>query len=57
MGDFFLLQMGDFFMEGVCFDTSKEGKGERPFGVPPLCEGQNEGSESRTVGVVGAPTL
>ena len=27
MGDFFLLQMDDFFTEGLCFDTSKEGEG------------------------------
>jgi hypothetical protein len=25
MGDFFVLQMDDFFAEGVCFDTSKKG--------------------------------
>jgi hypothetical protein len=29
MGDFFLLQMDDFFSEGMCFDNRKEGKGER----------------------------
>jgi hypothetical protein len=23
MGDFFVPQMGDFFTEGVCFDTSR----------------------------------
>jgi len=28
MGDFFLLQMDDFFAEGVCFDNRKEGEGE-----------------------------
>jgi hypothetical protein len=27
MGDSFLLQMDDFFTEGLCFDTSKEGEG------------------------------
>jgi hypothetical protein len=43
MGDFFLLPMDDFFTEGLCFDTSKEGKGERRLGAPPLCEGQSEG--------------
>jgi hypothetical protein len=32
MGDFFVLQMDDTFTESVCFDTSKEGKGElRPY--------------------------
>jgi len=36
MGDFFLPQMDDFFTEGVCFDTPKEGKGERQPHAPPL---------------------
>jgi|SRR5215204_2805184 len=27
MGDFFLLQMDDFFTEGLCFDNRKEGEG------------------------------
>jgi hypothetical protein len=36
MGDFFLPQMDDFFTEGVCFDTSKEGKGERQPPAPPF---------------------
>jgi hypothetical protein len=27
MGDFFLLQMDDFFSAGLCFDISKEGEG------------------------------
>jgi len=49
MGDFFLLQMDDFFTEGLCFDTSKEGAGERRFGAPPFCEGQSEGPEPREV--------
>ena len=43
MGDFFLLHMDDFFTEGLCFDISKEGEGERWVGAPPLCEGQSEG--------------
>jgi hypothetical protein len=42
MENFFLLQMGDFFTEGVCFDTSKEGKGERQPHAPPFCEGQSK---------------
>ena len=38
MGDFFVLQMDDFFAEGVCFDTSKKGgKGERQTDAPPFC--------------------
>jgi hypothetical protein len=49
MGDSFLAQMDDFFTEGLCFDTSKEGKGERRLSAPPLCEGQNEGPEPREV--------
>jgi hypothetical protein len=28
-GYFYLLQMDDSFTESVCFDTAKEGKGER----------------------------
>ena len=39
----FLLKMGDFFTEGLCFATFKEGKGERCVGAPPFCEGQSEG--------------
>jgi hypothetical protein len=34
MSDLFLAQMGDFFMEGVCFDTSTEGNGGPSGGVP-----------------------
>ena len=44
MGDFFLLQMDDFFTEGLCFETSKEGKGERRIGAPPFCEVPRRGS-------------
>jgi hypothetical protein len=55
MGDFFLLQMDDFFTEGVCFDTTKEGEGGAPnLRSPLLCEGQGEGPEPRMVGVLGA---
>ena len=36
MGDFFLPQMGDALTEGVCFDISKEGKGERLLHAPPF---------------------
>jgi hypothetical protein len=36
MGDFFLLQMDDFFTEGVCFDTSKEGEGGASVGRSPI---------------------
>jgi hypothetical protein len=36
MGNFFVPQMDDLFTEGVCFDTPKEGKGERRFGAPPF---------------------
>ena len=53
MGNFFLAQMGDVLTEGVCFDISKEGMGERRLGAPPLCEGQNEGPEPSG----GTPTL
>ena len=49
MGDFFLAQMEDFFTEGLCFDISKEGEGERRLGAPPSCEGQSEGPEPREV--------
>jgi hypothetical protein len=42
-GDFFLLQMDDFFAEGLCFDNRKEGEGERRVGAPSFCEGQSEG--------------
>jgi hypothetical protein len=49
--DFFLLQMDDFFTEGLCLDDCKEGKGERRVGAPPLCEGQNEGPEPCSLGV------
>jgi hypothetical protein len=47
MGDFFLVQMDDFFTEGVCFDNRKEGEGGAPGGRSPiiLCEGQSEGPE------------
>jgi hypothetical protein len=34
MSDLFLAQMGDFFMKGVCFDTSTEGNGGPSGGVP-----------------------
>jgi hypothetical protein len=36
MGDIFLLQMEDFFAEGVCFDTSKEGEGGAPTPRSPI---------------------
>ena len=36
MGYFFVLQMDDSFTESVCFDTSKEGKGERGVYAPPF---------------------
>jgi hypothetical protein len=46
MGDFFLLQMDDFFTQEVCFDTPKEGEGRAPNRRSPiLCEGQGEESE------------
>ena len=41
MGDFFVLQMDDSFTESVCFDTSKEGKGElRPHAPPYSAKGK-----------------
>jgi hypothetical protein len=41
MGDFFVLQMDDTFTESVCFDTSKEGKGElRPHAPPYSAKGK-----------------
>ena len=40
MSDFFLPKVDGVLTEGVCFDIRKEGKGERRFGAPPLCEGQ-----------------
>jgi hypothetical protein len=44
MGDFFLLQMDDTFTESVCFDTSKEGKGElRPRAPPYSAKGKAKG--------------
>ena len=48
MGDFFLRQMYDFFTEEVCFDTSKEGKGERqpharPFSAKVKVKGRAKG--------------
>jgi hypothetical protein len=36
MGDFFLPQMDDFFTEGLCFDTSKEGEGGAPTPRSPI---------------------
>ena len=36
MGDFFLARMGDFFAEGMCFDTSKEGEGGAPTPRSPI---------------------
>ena len=39
-GDFFLLPMDDYFTEGLCFDTSKEGEGGAPTPRSPICEGQ-----------------
>src|SRR5918999_1287838 len=36
MGDFFLLQMGDFFAEAMCFDSRKEGKGGAPTPRSPI---------------------
>ena len=36
MGDFFLARMGDFFAEGLCFDTSKEGEGGAPTPRSPI---------------------
>jgi hypothetical protein len=46
MGDFFLLQMDDSFTEGVYFDTSKEGKGERqPHAPHSLRRAKREGPE------------
>src|SRR5215218_11014927 len=43
MGYFFLLQMDDSFTEGLCFDTSKEGKEERRFGTPHCEKGKAKG--------------
>jgi hypothetical protein len=41
MGDFFVLQMDDFFTEGLCFDNQEEGEGgARRFGSSPFCENQ-----------------
>jgi hypothetical protein len=43
MGDFFLAHMEDFFTEGLCFDTTKEGEGGAPTPRSPiLCEGQRK---------------
>jgi hypothetical protein len=36
MGDFFLPQMDDFFTDGLCFDTSKEGEGGAPIPRSPI---------------------
>jgi hypothetical protein len=36
MGDFFLARMGDFFAEGMCFDTFKEGEGGAPTPRSPI---------------------
>src|ERR687894_2437037 len=36
MRDFFLARMGDFFAEGLCFDTSKEGEGGAPTPRSPI---------------------
>jgi len=41
MRDLFLAQMGDFFMEGVCFDTSTEGNGG-PLGAAPIVRRSEE---------------
>jgi hypothetical protein len=58
MGDFFVLQMDDSFTESVCFDTSKEEKGERrPHAPHSLRRAKREGPEPRTLGGVGAPAL
>jgi hypothetical protein len=43
MGDFFLLQMDDFFTEGLCIDYRKGGKGERRFGALPSAKGKAKG--------------
>jgi hypothetical protein len=43
---FFLLQMDDFFWEGLCFDNRTEGEGGALGRRSPiLCEGQSEGLE------------
>jgi hypothetical protein len=36
MGYFYLLQMDDFFSEGLCFDISKEGEGGAPTPRSPI---------------------
>ena len=41
MRDLFLAQMGDFFREGVCFDTSTEGNGG-PLGAAPIVRRSEE---------------
>jgi hypothetical protein len=47
---FFLARMDDFFTEGMCFDTLKEGEGGAQTSRSPIfCEGQSEGPEPRSV--------
>ena len=44
MSDSFLLQIDDTFTDSVCFDTSKEGKGElRPHAPPYSAKGKAKG--------------
>ena len=40
MSDLFLAQMGDFFMEGVCFDTGTEGNGGASRWTSPIVRGE-----------------
>ena len=45
LGYFFLARMDDFFAEGVCIDTPKEGEGGAPTSRSPIfCEGRSEGA-------------
>jgi hypothetical protein len=43
MGDFFLLQMGDLFTEGMCFDVHKEGRGSVGWALPHCAKGKAKG--------------
>jgi hypothetical protein len=40
MSDLFLAQMGDFFMESVCFDISTEGNGGASRWTSPIVRGE-----------------
>jgi hypothetical protein len=43
MGDFFLLQMDDYFTEDLCFDNRKEGKGSVGLALPHSAKGKAKG--------------